>query len=92
MVISPGALVETFPKGEREHTSEVIYAGNEIIREVVEDIDDENDGLIRYSNFDEYEILDREDGRVVAIDGTSNFTKRVNVLVLENEEILEGGS
>ena len=61
---------------------------NEVIREVVENIADENDVLIRYSNFDEYEILDREDGRVVAIDGTSNFTKRVNVLVLENEEII----
>lgn len=86
--LTPGTLVETFPKGKREYTDEVIYAGNEVIREVVENIDDENDGLIRYSNFDEYEILDREDGRVVAIDGTSNFTKRVNVLVLENEEII----
>ena len=33
----------------------------------------------------EFDILEREDGRVIAIDATTNLSKKVNVLVLEDE-------
>ena len=35
-----------------------------------------------------FDILKRKDGRVIAIDATTNYSKKVNVLVLENEEII----
>lgn len=37
---------------------------------------------------EEFDILERDDGKVIAIDTTSNYTHRVNVLVIENEEII----
>ena len=36
-----------------------------------------------------YDILHRKDGRVIAIDATTNQSKKVNVLVIENEELLD---
>lgn len=35
-----------------------------------------------------FDILKRKDGRVIAIDATTNYSKKVNVLVLEDEEII----
>lgn len=43
------------------------------------DINDDKDG---------YDILYRKDNKVIAIDATTNYSKKVNVLVLENEEII----
>ena len=36
-----------------------------------------------------FDILRRKDGRVIAIDATTNYSKKVNVLVIENEELLD---
>lgn len=44
--------------------------------------------LIKKDTGDKYDILTRDDGKVIAIDTTSNYTHRVNVLVIENEEII----
>lgn len=36
-----------------------------------------------------FDILRRKDGRVIAIDATTNYSKKVNVLVIESEELLD---
>lgn len=38
---------------------------------------------------EDFSILRREDGRVIAIDGTTICSKKVNVLVIEREELLD---
>lgn len=35
----------------------------------------------------EFDILKRKDGRVIAIDGTTNLSKHVNVLIIDNEQL-----
>ena len=37
----------------------------------------------------EHDILKRKDGKVIAIDGTVVLSKKINVLVIENEELLD---
>ena len=44
--------------------------------------------LITKDTGGKYDILTRDDGKVIAIDATSNYTHRVNVLVIENEEVI----
>ena len=44
--------------------------------------------LITKDTGGKYDILTRDDGKVIAIDTTSNYTHRVNVLVIENEEVI----
>lgn len=36
-----------------------------------------------------FDILKRKDGRVIAIDATTNLSKKINVLVLEDEEVID---
>lgn len=36
---------------------------------------------------DSYRILEREDGRVIAIDGTVNYKRKMNLLIIEDEEL-----
>lgn len=43
---------------------------------------------IPHTKDNKFDILKREDGRVIAIDGTSSYTHKINVLVIEDEEIL----
>lgn len=38
---------------------------------------------------EDFSILKRDDGRVIAIDATSAYSNMINVLVIENEEILD---
>ena len=37
----------------------------------------------------EYDILKRKDGKVIAIDGTVVLSKKINVLVVEDEEVID---
>ena len=37
---------------------------------------------------EDFSILKRKDNRVIAIDATTAYSKKVNVLVIENEEII----
>ena len=38
---------------------------------------------------EDFSILKRDDGKVIAIDATTAYSKKVNVLVIESEEILD---
>lgn len=44
--------------------------------------------LVQKDKGNPYDILVRDDKRIIAIDGTSNYTHKVNVLIIENEEII----
>ena len=62
----------------KDKTVVIGHFGTAHLREMYE-IDD---------NKDKYDILTREDGKVIAIDATTVVSKKVNVLVIEGEELL----
>lgn len=41
------------------------------------------------SEEDDFSILTREDGRVIAIDATTVYSKKINVLVIESEDLID---
>ena len=58
------------------------HFGTEQLRKMYQDI-------IKNDTGDTYDILYRDDNKIIAIDATTNQSKKVNVLVIENEELLD---
>lgn len=44
---------------------------------------------LKKDDVEDFSILKRKDGKVIAIDATTAYSKKVNVLVIESEEILD---
>ena len=44
---------------------------------------------LKKDDIEDFSILKRKDGKVIAIDATTAYSKKVNVLVIESEEILD---
>ena len=44
---------------------------------------------LKQNNKEDFSILKRKDNRVIAIDATTAYSKKVNVLVIESEELLD---
>lgn len=83
-------VIKEAPKGSLNGQDDIFYSDTgEIITKMIQPKDKDTDLLLQHSSFDDYGILYRTDNRVIAIDGTCNLTKKINVLVIEEETINE---